>query len=445
MKYRLIAAVACGMCLINLWHSWHDARIYGGTDLRIRVVGARALMRGINPYTLQQTADLDPALRDPDQRDLSRCTYPPTLLLFYAPFSSMPYPAQRALWMILEWSVFASSVVVLRSCLPSRESQYWFSVMAIGLIGGSSFWRLHVERGQYYIFVVLLISVGIWLIRKTRHTTIAGCLWGVAICLRPTSALLVLPWFTNPRNRTAVAAIVTALLLVVGATLKTDPVYWRDFLHLSGAWESALINTSPDAARETIPVSEPTDGSPTDGYLTAMLPGFASNLTFISLSRSLQTTFECHPDPVTVSRLGKLVWLVLICVIGLLHYRNRRPESDATENRVLTGVCLMLVTDYFLPIRIEYADVMFLIPMALLMPVLIRPEHRIFALIGVFAMLIHQVPMNDLPFNMAAVTSMMRSGVVLYLLVRFSIVQQPETSLDHTPASTDSESTSSRI
>jgi membrane-associated HD superfamily phosphohydrolase len=184
------------------------------------------------------------------------------------------------------------------------------------------------------------------------------------------------------------------------------------------------------------------DGYQTDGYLTATLPGFASNLTFISLSRSVQSTFEWHPDPSTISRLGKLVWLVLICVIGLLHYRNRSPESDATENRLLTGVCLMLVTDYFLPIRIEYADVMFLIPMALLMPVLIRQEHRIFAMIGIFAMLIHQIPMNGLPFNTAAVTSMMRSGVVLYLLVRFTIVQQPETSLDHKPASSDPESTS---
>ncbi|MDA1230688.1 MAG: hypothetical protein O2856_07940, partial [Planctomycetota bacterium] len=137
MKYWLLAALALGMCLVNVWHTCHDVRDYGGTDLRVRVVGARALVRGINPYTIIETADLDPALRDPDQSGLSRCTYPQTLLFFYAPLSSLEYPVQRAIWAILEWSAFVGSVVLLCLCLPSRKTRFWFAVSAIGLFGSS--------------------------------------------------------------------------------------------------------------------------------------------------------------------------------------------------------------------------------------------------------------------------------------------------------------------
>ena len=201
MKYRILAALACGLCLVNVWHSYHDVQNYGGTDLRVRIVGARALVRGVNPYTMQQTEDLDPALRDPDQSGLSRCTYPPTLLWFYAPLSSLKYLTQRVIWAVLEWCAFIASVVVLSACIESRNTRYWFLVAAIGLFGSSFFWRLHVERGQYYIFVVLLISIGMLVLLKTQQTVVAGIFWAIAICLRPTVGLLVVPWLMGTQRR----------------------------------------------------------------------------------------------------------------------------------------------------------------------------------------------------------------------------------------------------
>lgn len=90
--------MACGLCLINIWHTWYDVRTYGGTDLRVRVVGARAFAAGHQSVQNRRLPkELDPALRDPQQEVLSRCTYHPTLLLFYAPLSSLRYPARRRL------------------------------------------------------------------------------------------------------------------------------------------------------------------------------------------------------------------------------------------------------------------------------------------------------------------------------------------------------------
>jgi hypothetical protein len=65
----VLRVIACGL---NVANTIRDVDQYGGTDLRIRVVGARALTRGLNPYTLSQTADTDPLLRDPDHVQLSR-------------------------------------------------------------------------------------------------------------------------------------------------------------------------------------------------------------------------------------------------------------------------------------------------------------------------------------------------------------------------------------
>ena len=57
MKYWILALLAGGLCLVNVWHSSHDIQNYGGTDLRVRIVGARALVQDINPYTIKDTAN----------------------------------------------------------------------------------------------------------------------------------------------------------------------------------------------------------------------------------------------------------------------------------------------------------------------------------------------------------------------------------------------------
>lgn len=425
MKYWILALLAGGLCLVNVWHSSHDIQNYGGTDLRVRIVGARALVQDINPYTIKDTANLDPALRDPDQQGLSRCTYPPTLLFFYSPFVSLKYPVQRVIWAVLEWSAFVASVVVLCACIKSRDARYWFFVAAIGLFGSSFFWRLHVERGQYYIFVVLLISIGILLLLKTNHAVAAGIFWGIAICLRPTAGLLVVPYLMGSRRRIAITAIATAVVFVAAATAAGRPEYWLDFLKLSRAWEQSVLGVEfPDTA------NPPAISGPTDGYNTAMLDSYAANLTFDSLALSVQTMLDVRMDSTVIALAGKLFLLIVIATIWILQWKRKKQPPIQGEDQLLVGVCLMVITDYFLPIRIEYADVVFLIPMALLIPIVLRREYRVLAFLFVFAMLIPLAPIDRLPFNAAAPAAMLRSALVIYLIVRFTIVGPHENSGD---------------
>lgn len=425
MKYRILAALACGLCLVNVWHSYHDVQNYGGTDLRVRIVGARALVRGVNPYTIQQTEDLDPALRDPDQSGLSRCTYPPTLLWFYAPLSSLKYPTQRVIWALLEWCAFLASVVVLSACIEFRKTRFWFLVAGIGLFGSSFFWRLHVERGQYYVFVVLLISIGLLLLVKTQQTVAAGIFWGIAICLRPTVGLLVVPWLMGTQRRVAVTAIVTAIVSVAAATAAGEPEYWLDFLKLSRAWEQSVLGVEIVGVEVPGTTSDATILGPIDGYNTAKLESYAANLTFDSLVLSVQKLLDVRIDPAIVARAGKVFWLIAIATIWIMQWKRKKGQPSQVADQLLIGSCLMLITDYFLPIRVEYADVLFLIPMALLMPVMLRSEYRFMAFLFVFAMLIPLAPIDRLPFNAAAPAAMLRSCITIYVLVRFAVSRLP--------------------
>jgi membrane-associated HD superfamily phosphohydrolase len=127
-------------------------------------------------------------------------------------------------------------------------------------------------------------------------------------------------------------------------------------------------------------------------------------------------------DPAIVVRAGKVLWLIVIATIWILQWKRKKQQPVQVEDQLLIGSCLMLVTDYFLPIRVEYADVMFLTPMALLMPVMLRREYRMMAVLFVVAMLIPLAPVNRLPFNAAAPAAMLRSALVVYLLVRFTIL-----------------------
>jgi len=212
-------------------------------------------------------------------------------------------------------------------------------------------------------------------------------------------------------------AIATATVFVVAATSAGQPEYWLDFLKLSRAWEQSVLGVELPGT-----TSEAAISGPTDGYNTAMLESYAANLTFDSLALSVQTMLNVRIDPTIVARAGKVLWLVVITTIWILQWKRKRGQMVEVNDQLLVGSCMMLLTDYFLPIRIEYADVLFLIPMALLIPSLMRKENHLLAAVFVIAMLIPLAPLSILPFNASAPAAMLRSCIAIYLLVRFTIL-----------------------
>src|SRR4051812_18046134 len=64
-----------------------DVRVFPGEDLRPKVLGARALIEGLDPYTYEQGPGTPEALLDYTRQaaHLTRVTYTPAVLCLYAP------------------------------------------------------------------------------------------------------------------------------------------------------------------------------------------------------------------------------------------------------------------------------------------------------------------------------------------------------------------------
>ena len=421
MNYKrwLLLLLSLAACLINVGHSWRDAQRYGGTDLRARVVGARALMRGINPYTLKNSGTLDVELQDPDQTILNRCTYPPTLLLFYAPIANLDYGLQRAIWMVLEWAALALAVTFLSLTLRSRRVRFWFIIGTVGLIGGSHFWRLHVERGQYYVFVLLLLSLGMYFTLHRRSPVIAGIFFGLAACLRPPAVLLIVPlWWTRSRAASFTAAVTFGLTVLL-STLWGGFEYWRDFIALSRSWELAILGQSSGV------IPELDLKAYVDGYRRPMLEGFTANLSMASFARGLQLT-EHGLNANLFAALTKICWLVVLGLLCACCCRGHWFKTVSERYALLCGTAAMLLTDYFLPIRIEYADVLFCLPLVLVAPMLLKKRHISLTAGIVVAFLLSAFPVPELLSPYSAIPTALRSAVVMYVMLRFLVPRTPD-------------------
>lgn len=88
---------------------------YIGTDLRNRVIGARLIIEGIDPYFFKWVPGLSDRFYDPsdDARHiLSKTSVPPTVLALHWIMARLPYLQQKLLWLIVQWAAFASIVSI---------------------------------------------------------------------------------------------------------------------------------------------------------------------------------------------------------------------------------------------------------------------------------------------------------------------------------------------
>ena len=178
--------------LLSFVVSLRDTEQYAGVDLRNKVVGARYLLAGLDPYAIEWSPPsawfVDPLRRYPG---LSRTTVTPLVLMVYCPLAWLPYHTQRILWAVIEWLAMILSILVLMRIVPAGLARFVFLVFALLFFVSGFFWRLHVEKGQFYIFLTGILSLAIYFDIKQK-STIAGILLGLLIILRPTF-LIMLP------------------------------------------------------------------------------------------------------------------------------------------------------------------------------------------------------------------------------------------------------------
>src|SRR5690348_8467334 len=129
--------------MLMIARTFLDVMTYSGTDIRNRVVGARVLLRGLDPYTYQWRPGVPEELLDPmfDPRTpLHRLTAPPTALCMYAAVAGLSYRAIRVISWGAEWSAILLSVILLSRMLSGNRLRLGFVLLAGYFFLASYFW-----------------------------------------------------------------------------------------------------------------------------------------------------------------------------------------------------------------------------------------------------------------------------------------------------------------
>ncbi|HEV2765746.1 MAG TPA: glycosyltransferase family 87 protein [Pyrinomonadaceae bacterium] len=366
-------ALACGLLLAGFafYRSLDDVTRFGGIDLRARVVASRLVRAGLNPYTFVWTEGagerlLDPARREPGP---SRFTYPPmTLALTYAT-AELPYRWQRAAWFVLEWAALLLSVALLARMAGSRRNRLAFLALALTLFVASSFWRLHVERGQYYVFVLLFLSLGAYLhARRPQKTWLAGVCFGLAAVLRVPFVLMLAPLWVLGFRRASAAMLVTFACVVVWATLLVGVGAWKDFSALVGEW-GRVVQDAGYAERQYGPARE-VPGAAEGVELSGMLRVPFANTTFAARFEGDKRHLPAPLDALDTQKVSRALAALVACAGLALAWAARRRRRVAPRHAVAFSVALVLTVEFFLPFKFDYADILLLFPLALCAPVL---------------------------------------------------------------------------
>ena len=169
---------------------------YGGIDLRNRVVGARLLLDGRDPYYTkwdENTPDFFLDGRDYYSLPVSRCTVTPSLLVLHAPFAKLPYKTQQYIWFALQEILLLVSIFLMAKMAKERYK----IVLIIGFMFqfGGYFWRFHVANGQIYILFLFMLILALQIAKSSFKNSSfwSGFILGFTASWRPPVLIMGIP------------------------------------------------------------------------------------------------------------------------------------------------------------------------------------------------------------------------------------------------------------
>ncbi len=362
------------VCTLAVARSAIDARQYAGIDLRARVIGARALHDGLNPYFYPETPGTPDRLRDPMRffAEVTRCTYTPALLTLYLPFCELPYSTQRSGWLAAEWSFLLLSIALYSRLITGQSTRHAFVCFALLCFAGSHFWRVHAERGQYYVFILFLVAVSGHLLSRARRSDswLAGIPLGIAAAFRPSFGAIALPLFILRRPRASLSTILACVACVGATSIAFGPSLWKDFAESGRIYENSPV-VLPLSGIQYLPGTGQSKEVIDGRVLTTHLDANSGNISVLGTMSHFQSRI-LHFLPMSswplLARAAAAATIAFLCALLALLWRIRlRPD-------IALGLSMIVVAalDQFIPMRASYADILYLAPLALLARPLIR-------------------------------------------------------------------------
>lgn len=372
---NIILIFSLSISLLGFLVDFRNTVNHGGADFRNRIVGARLLVKGIDPYRFKWGNGQDERLLDSydDPKSIvSRVTVPPNVLLVYAPFVGLPYFHLRFGWLFFQWGALITSLLIfVKSELdPVRKKILW--IVGLLFISGSWFWRLHVERGQTYILYVFLLSLAYWVLSKPitkpnvldSRINISGViLIGLATSLRFPMIVMILAMILLRKIRLAGATLLSFCGFILASITISGWQVWENYFSAMIVFSKVNINLV-EPAQNPIEVIIPK----TIEGMTNLQSSFGFTVSDSSIQRLFYRLFDLSLQTnilITILCFVLLVYSLLIFIA--LKQVTRKSQISVVDQIFLIGTLMIMICDLFIPIaRYSYNDIQLLIPLMLI-------------------------------------------------------------------------------
>ena len=311
---------------------------YGGTDLRARVVGARAMAMGKSPYFYKWNPADGERLLDPNdqpQRIVNGNIATPAVLLLMQPFNGLPYPSTRLVWTLLELLAVAFTFILLTRAEPNAARRLWMVIPALLLIVASPFFFLHTDRGQLYLFYPAVIAGAFYLFsKKGKGVFFSGMLIGLLVFFRPFTVFVAAGFLLKKEGKWLAGfggGLVAGLLIF----MLPMPETWTDYFSAMKIY--SLETEAPQLLKAFTQFPVPTE---IEGATNLSRWG-QYNVT------ALRNVYEMaslkHIELSTTLATGAAV--LFFSILSVLFYK--RGQKKPAEIFVF-GVILMICCEYFI-------------------------------------------------------------------------------------------------
>ncbi len=352
--------------LISIFGFYRDFRNtfkYGGIDLRARVVGARLLLEGIDPYHYKWNENDSELLFDPMDtldRPVSRVTRPPALLAIHSIMAPLPYNIQRIIWFFLQWIFLLTSILLFSLSTNSEFKKKLIWILGLLFISGNSFWRLHVERGQIYILYIFLIALAFWLSNKKFRLNhiLSGFVIGFTASLRPIVIFMSLPMLIYKKWKLLIGTVIGLVAGLATPLLITNIFVWKEYYnamqfwgrnpHIFGnRWGELYSSLYPDRIIEG-------------------MHNIASGAGVLTTDSSIQSIFIRYIGIKLYPTTLIIILISILIIFSMMLFIIRRREISMNLLFLISSG-LVFISEYFLPAaRYSYTNVIWLLPLSLI-------------------------------------------------------------------------------
>ncbi|MCL4385525.1 MAG: glycosyltransferase 87 family protein [Cyanobacteria bacterium] len=353
---NIILAFSILIAFLGFFRDYNNNIEYGGVDLRSNVIGARLLLRGVDPFHyVWKKGDSDLFLHPTANPNLPHVTVTPTVLVLYTPIANLPYGIQQKIWFYLQWIFLLLSIFFFTRYLNSEMKVKIIWILGLLFISGAIFWRLHSERGKVIVLYIFFIALAYWISQmKFRYSNIlSGFFIGFTVILRPTYALMMIPVLIYKKWKLFTGAVIGLLVGFFMPVIFTNYSIWIKYLSAMQLNEKIHLGL--------IPIGD-------FGYIVKTIEGMNNLHRYAAIptyDSSLQGVFQ----GLGIILTSKILWIslvILIIIVSFLLYKFRLKNIKMSL-LFLIGVVMVLVSEFFLPaVKWSYYDIIWLLPLPLI-------------------------------------------------------------------------------